>query len=149
MNTQISYMIFDKTEWEPIEKIIMESQKTIRILIEKHTLTKDHTDERQELEVQWFLNIFRFISRKWNVDILYQLRLHSMLTFNDLRRHLNDLSSRTLSDCLKQLQEYKLITRELQDTRPPTVNYSLSKEGMGFIDLSMLLVFYLADIKSK
>ena len=142
-------MMFDKTEWEAIAERIKESQETVRTLLKKHAQTTDHTDERQELEVQWFLNIFRFITRKWNVDILYQLSLHSSLTFNDLRRHLNNLSSRTLSDCLKQLQEFKLVSRELQDTRPPSVLYSLSKEGQGFIELSMLLVFYLADIKTK
>ena len=142
-------MIFDRTEWEPITKIIKESQKTIRTLLEKHTQTTDHNDERQELEMQWFLNNLLFITKKWNVDILYQLHLHSSITFNDLRRHLNNLSSRTLSDCLKQLQKHKLITRELRDTRPPSVLYSLSEEGNGFVEISMLLVFYLADIKSK
>ena len=99
--------------------------------------------------MQWFLNIIRFITRKWNVDILYQLQLHSSLAFNDLRRHLDNLSARTLSDCVKQLQEFKLIKRELQDTCPPSVLYSLTDEGRGFVELSMLLVFYLADIKSK
>ena len=149
MSNKPFIMIFDRTEWEPITKIIKESQKTIRTLLEKHTQTTDHNDDRQELEMLWFLNNLRFITKKWNVDILYQLNLHSSLTFNDLRRHLNNLSSRTLSDCLKQLQEHELITRELQDTRPPSVLYSLSEEGKGFVEISMLLVFYLADIKSK
>ena len=142
-------MVFDRTEWEPIAKIIKESQITIRNLLERHTQTTDHNDERQELEIQWFLSNFRFITKKWNVDILYQLHLHSSITFNELRRHLNNLSSRTLSDCLKQLQENKLITRKLQNTRPPSVLYSLSEEGKGFVELSMVLIFYLADIKSK
>ena len=142
-------MIFDRKEWEPIAKIIKESQVTIRALLEKHNQAIDHNDERQELEMTWFLNIFRFISRKWNVDILYQLHIHASLSFNELRRHLNNLSSSTLSDCVKQLQEYKLITREMQDTRPPSVLYSLSDEGRGFVELSMLLVFYLTDIKTK
>jgi DNA-binding HxlR family transcriptional regulator len=143
------FMIFDHTEWAPIAEIIDKSQTLIRSLLEKHTQTTDHDDKRQSLEMQWFLNVFRFISRKWNADILYQLHIHTALTFNELRRHLNNLSSRTLSDCLKQLQEYKLITRELQDTRPPSVRYSLSQGGKGFIELSMLLVFYLAETKSK
>ena len=142
-------MMFDRKEWEPIAKIIKESQITIRTLLEKHNQTTDHDEKRQELEVQWFLNIFRFITRKWNVDILYQLQLHSVLAFNDLRRHLDNLSARTLSDCLKQLQEFKLIKRELQDTRPPSVFYSLTEEGRGFVELSMLMVFYLSDIRSK
>ncbi len=149
MSNKPFIMIFDRTEWEPIAKIIKESQITIRTLLERHTQTTDHNEERQELEMQWFLNHFRFITKKWNVDILYQLHVHSSCTFNELRRHLKDLSSRTLSDCLKQLQGYKLITRELQDTRPPSVLYSLSEEGKGFIEISLLLIFYLADIQSN
>ncbi|MFX0043432.1 MAG: winged helix-turn-helix transcriptional regulator [Candidatus Hodarchaeota archaeon] len=42
---------------------------------------------------------------------------------------MEDISSRSLSDRLKQLEELNLITRTVQDGRPPKVLYELSEKG--------------------
>ena len=109
-------------------------------------------------EFQPFIEIIRnsrpiirkvLVTKKWNVEILYELEIHKGLTFNDIARHLEKISSRTLSDCLKQLQELGLITRTVQDTRPPSVLYELSNKGKGFVELSLILIYYLSDIPVK
>lgn len=142
-------MSFDFTEWVEIQPLIKESRITIRRLFEQHFARFDHDAERKVGEIQTFLKVFRFITRKWTVEVLYELEIHNGLIFNDLKRHLGDISSRTLSDCLKELQNQRLIERQLLDTRAPSVFYELSDGGKGFIELSMLLIMFLANLQFK
>jgi DNA-binding HxlR family transcriptional regulator len=140
---------FDPEEWKPIPDLINQSRTAIRSLIKSHFAKINHDEAREIQELRVFMNIFRFITKKWNVEILYELELHDGLNFNELRRHLHNISARTLSDCLKQLFEYGLIHREIQDTRPPSVNYHLADGGKGFIELSLLLIFHLDRVQNE
>ena len=85
------------------------------------------------------------------IEILWELEIHNGLNFNELQRHLTSekkkISSRALSDRLKELQKKGLISRTIQDTRPLTVRYDLTDKGKGFIELAMLIVVHLSDIK--
>lgn len=138
--------IFNLQEWKPLDDLIKDSREVIRNVMNKHFNENIHDESRKIEEVRFFLKNFRFITKKWNVEILYELEIHNGLIFNDLMRHLQNISSRTLSDCLKQLQNFKLITRTVKDTRPPTVLYELSEKGKGFIELSILIIYHLADV---
>ena len=142
-------MSFDMKEWAEIQPLIKKSRESIRRLFERHFARFDHDAERKVGEIQTFLNVFRFITRKWTVEVLYELEIHEGLIFNDLKRHLGDISSRTLSDCLKELQNQGLIDRQVQDTHPPSVFYNLTEGGKGLIELSMLLIMFLADLQLK
>lgn len=141
--------IFDFDEWKPLAEIIKDSRVIIRNVMTKHFDETIHDDKRKIQEVGFFLKIFRFITKKWNIEILYELEIHDGLTFNEITRHMQQISTRTLSDCLKQLQNYGLITRNVQDTRPPSVLYKLSENGKGFIELSLLLIYHLANVRQK
>jgi len=141
--------IFDLEEWKPLADIIKDSRVIIRDIMTKHFDETIHDDNRKIQEVGFFLEVFRFITKKWNIEILYELEIHDGLNFNEIMRHMTKISTRTLSDCLKQLQNYGLITRNVQDTRPPTVLYKLSENGKGFIELSLLLIYYLANVRQK
>ena len=68
------------------------------------------------------------------------------MIFNELMRHLEGVSSRSLSDALKKLEKYKLVLRSVQDTRPPSVLYQLTEKGKGLVELSMLLIIQLIDL---
>ncbi len=142
-------MSFDLKEWAEIQPLIKKSRETIRQLFEQHFKRFDHDADRKVGEIQSFLQIIRFITRKWTIEVLYELEIHNGLIFNALKRHLGDVSSRTLSDCLKELQEQELIQRTIQETRPPSVFYELTDGGKGFIELSMLLIMYLVNLKLK
>lgn len=49
--------------------------------------------------------------------------------FKDLESSLSPISSRTISNKLKLLEEHNLITRKEFKEKPPRVEYSLTKEG--------------------
>ncbi|MFX0155005.1 MAG: winged helix-turn-helix transcriptional regulator [Candidatus Hodarchaeota archaeon] len=141
--------IFKYNEFESFKEIIKTSRPLIRKALDKHFTETIHDEKRKIDEIRFFLNIFKFVTKKWNVEILYELEIHNGLIFNDITRHLEKISSRTLSDCLKQLLELELITRTVQDTHPPSVLYNLSHKGKGFVELSLILIYYLADIPAK
>jgi DNA-binding HxlR family transcriptional regulator len=96
--------------------------------------------------MKFFLQTFEFIRKKWNVRILYELEIHSGLNFNEIMRHLEGISTRSLSDRLKQLEDLNLITRTVQNGRPPKVLYELSKKGRGIIELIQFIILYLTGI---
>lgn len=49
--------------------------------------------------------------------------------FNEILR-MTELSSKTLSITLKYLENQKIVKRDLLDTRPTTVRYSLTNSGL-------------------
>lgn len=124
-------------------KIIKEARKTVRALLESHLKQIPHDTKRKELEIEKFSEVIDVITKKWCVQILWELEIHGGLFFNEMKRHLDGVSTRALSDALKKLEEFQLITRTVQDSRPPKVLYDLNNRGKGFIEISLLTILYL------
>jgi DNA-binding HxlR family transcriptional regulator len=68
------------------------------------------------------------IGDKWAVLILIVLE-HETLRFNELRRRIEAISQKMLSQTLKSLERDGLIRREVFPTVPVTVEYSLTELG--------------------
>ena len=141
--------LFQSDEFEPIKDIIINSRKVMRTALDKHIIDIVHDEDKKYEEVGLFLEVLRHMTRKWNLEIMWELTTNEGLFFNDLMRHLKTISSRTLSDNLKSLQDIGFINREMQDTRPPTVFYKLSDKGRGFVELAMMLIYFLTDKNPK
>lgn len=75
------------------------------------------------------LRIVRSIFGKWSADVLLALHVAPSIGFEDLRRSLPGISPRVLSLKLKELEQNKMVSREILDTRPPRVQYSLTERG--------------------
>ena len=69
------------------------------------------------------------ISGKHKMVILYCLMEFETVRFNDLRRYLKNISDKTLSANLKELEADGLIIRKEYPQIPPKVEYSLSERG--------------------
>ena len=61
--------------------------------------------------------------------ILYCLMEYEPVRFNELRRYMKNISDRTLSANLKELETSRLIIRKEYPQIPPKVEYSLSERG--------------------
>ncbi|MCI7708035.1 MAG: winged helix-turn-helix transcriptional regulator [Parabacteroides sp.] len=55
--------------------------------------------------------------------------------FNELKRYLNNISDKTLSANLKELEADKLIVRKEYPQIPPKVEYSLSERGKSLMNV--------------
>ena len=80
-------------------------------------------DEQCPVEVG--LNI---LSGKWKLKILWHLS-NETIRFNELQRVLDNITTKTLTQQLRALEEQGIITRKVFPEVPPKVEYSLSKLG--------------------
>lgn len=61
--------------------------------------------------------------------ILYCLMEFEPVRFNEMRRYLGNITDKTLSSNLKELESDRLIVRKEYPQIPPKVEYSLSERG--------------------
>ncbi|MBQ4427560.1 MAG: helix-turn-helix transcriptional regulator [Oscillospiraceae bacterium] len=85
-------------------------------------LTKD---ELPDCPVQTTVQL---IGNKWKLLILRNL-LARPWRFNELRKSLEGISQKVLTDNLRQLEEDGIITRTIYPEVPPRVEYALSELG--------------------
>ena len=67
--------------------------------------------------------------------ILYCLMKFEVVRFNELRRYLKNVSDKTLSNNLKELEKDRLIIRKEYPQIPPKVEYSLSDRGKSLMEV--------------
>ena len=70
----------------------------------------------------------QLIGSKWKLLILRNLRTRPW-RFNELRRDLEGISQKVLTDSLRALEEDGIITRPVYPEVPPRVEYALSPLG--------------------
>lgn len=71
------------------------------------------------------------IGGKWSFLILGHLN-NGAQRFNQLRRNLGDISTKSLTDSLRHLEQNEVIHRKVFPTVPVTVEYSLTNKGKDF-----------------
>lgn len=108
-----------------------------------------HDRSRMASERDKFLRFFHFLQRKWTVDIIYVLLIQKELHFNEIRRLLENISSRTLTDRLTELEERRVVNRRVQQTRPVKVIYSLTSFGKGLVTLLVPVFLYATRLVDK
>jgi DNA-binding HxlR family transcriptional regulator len=82
---------------------------------------------------------------KWNLEILYTLAFTPNARFSELKRRLGPISSRTLSNKLKELETEGYLERRVTTTRPLRVDYALTEQGRNIAALSAPLVAHLNE----
>ena len=117
-------------------------QETALSCLEKELSLHQHDSSRMFLERESILEFFRFLQRKWALDIIYILLVQKALHFNEIRRILEGISSRTLTDRLSDLAERGIINRKVHQDKPVTVVYSLTEFGRGLAALFVPVLFY-------
>lgn len=68
------------------------------------------------------------VEGKWKLLVLFALSAGPK-RFKQIAREVTGISDKTLSKELKALEQNKLIKREVHDTFPPTVEYSITAHG--------------------
>lgn len=85
--------------------------------------------ENANFEDTGFCYTLSLISGKYKMIILYCLMEYQPVRFNELQRYLGKISDKTLSRNLKELENDRLIHREVFPQIPPKVEYSLTERG--------------------
>lgn len=69
------------------------------------------------------------------LEICFLLDQYGSLRYNELRRMIGVISTRTLADKLAFLHQQGLVGRKLYDESPPRVEYALTERGKILTDL--------------
>ena len=72
------------------------------------------------------------VGEKWSVLLVMTLA-SGPRRFNELRRQIPDISQKMLTQTLRDLQRFGLVSRIVFDTNPPSVEYRLTPMGQSMI----------------
>ena len=75
------------------------------------------------------------INGKYKMTILYTLMEFGIVRFNEMKKYIGNISYKTLSSTLKELESDKLVHREEYPQIPPKVEYSLTERGKSLIPI--------------
>lgn len=87
----------------------------------------------KEVDIRPFSYAISLISGKWKMHILYLLWQKKVMRYNELKRDLNGITHKVLSQRLNELEDDQLIIRKEYPQVPPKVEYFLSPLGESFI----------------
>lgn len=85
--------------------------------------------EKANFEETGFSYTLSLISGKYKMVILYCLMEFEPVRFNEMKRYLGNITDKTLSSSLKELEADRLIIRTEYPQIPPKVEYTLSGRG--------------------
>ena len=91
--------------------------------------------EKANFEDTGFSYTLSIISGRHKMVILYCLMEFDVVRFNELKRYLKNVSDKTLSNNLKELEADRLIYRKEYPQIPPKVEYSLTERGKSLIPI--------------
>ena len=75
------------------------------------------------------------INGKYKMTILYTLMEFGIVRFNEMKKYIGEISYKTLSSTLKELEKDGLINRKEYPQIPPKVEYSLTEKGKSLIPI--------------
>jgi len=90
----------------------------------------------------------QLIGSKWKLLILRNL-MQRPWRFNELRKNLDGISQKVLTESLRSMEEDGIITRTVYPEVPPRVEYALSPIGESMRSIIMAMEQFGIDYKEK
>ena len=87
------------------------------------------------LETTGFSYTLSLINGKYKMTILYTLMEFGVVRFNEMKKYISEISYKTLSSTLKELEADQLVNRKEYPQIPPKVEYSLTERGKSLIPI--------------
>jgi DNA-binding HxlR family transcriptional regulator len=79
------------------------------------------------------------VGGKWKWGIIYRLSENGILRYGELKKNLQVITHKMLSQELKELEAEKLIHRKAYSQIPPKVEYSLTEKGKTLLPILDLM----------
>ena len=111
--------------------------------VNRDRITHVYNTERIRRKARLYKEIFELLQGKWTVEIFYTIMMYTECGFNDIKRALPNLNSRTLTDRLQFLEKRRIIVRTIKNERPIRVNYKLTDFGKEGLSLLVPFLLYL------
>lgn len=91
-----------------------------------------------------YRRVLEIISNKWSALVIYALEDGS-LRYGEVRRRIEGVSQKMLTQTLRQLERDGLVRREVTPSVPPVVDYSLTPLGETLINTLRHLKLWTAE----
>ena len=106
------------------------------------TINGQQQEASCEQELAAIKDSLEILGGKWKLRIMRQLnnRVSEKNTFKKLQREVEGISAKMLSKELQDLEINLLVSRTVMDTRPITVNYSITDYGLSVLPVTETLV---------
>lgn len=88
-------------------------------------LNKDQDDLKRD--------ILNHVGNKWSLFVIHALGIDGKMRFSNLENHINGISQKMLTKCLRELERDGLISRTVYPEVPPKVEYELTFLGRGLL----------------
>ena len=135
--------------WKEMGEQIPLMREAVRKGLKKDLETFEHDDAHIQQELLFLNDALNFLQKKWTMDLIYIIRIKGDPYFNDIRRALPNLNSRTLTTRLKEFDEHHIVTRTVTNTQPIRVSYKLTDLGNGIYELLIPLLMFFAGAKHE
>jgi DNA-binding HxlR family transcriptional regulator len=94
----------------------------------------DRYEFKNQIRETGFGFTLSLIGGKYKMTVLYALYMSSdPIRYNQLKRMLGNISFKTLTNTLKELENDQLVNRKEYPQVPPKVEYSLTEKGLSLI----------------
>jgi DNA-binding HxlR family transcriptional regulator len=128
-------MIMTSEDMLEIESSIVTTEgmgARIRQIFSEHRLKGDPSLGVHDIawEVEASVEALDVFTSRWTIEILATLYIAGERRFNELRKLLVGISSRTLSDKLRKCTENGLLDRIVMEGPPVRVTYRLTEHGL-------------------
>ncbi len=100
----------------------------------------EHVDAKQADQVCPINPVIDLMFSRWTTPILWVLRHHGRLRFNELEQHLRPITPKVLTQRLRQLERDGLVVRTYHAQIPPRVEYEISELGLTLVPVFTTLV---------
>ena len=91
--------------------------------------SKDDNDGRGIVRGCPLDRVLRLLSGEWTTHILWVLGTNGPTRHGELRRLIEGISSKVLTDRLRMLEREGIVFRDYEPTVPPKVTYGLTEHG--------------------
>ncbi len=85
-----------------------------------------------QCEIELTLEI---LSGKWKALLIWNLHLHTVLRYNEFRKLIPSITQKMLTQQLKDLEKYGILSRRVYPSVPPMVEYTLTQTGQELIPI--------------
>ncbi|NHJ24255.1 MAG: transcriptional regulator [Candidatus Lokiarchaeota archaeon] len=135
--------------WKEMDEQIPLMREAVMKGLKKDFEAFVHDDAHIQEELLFLNDALNFLQKKWTMDLIYIIRIKGKPFFNDIRRALPNINSRTLTTRLKEFEENHIVTRTISNTQPIRVSYELTDLGKGVYELLIPLLIFFASEKYK
>ena len=89
---------------------------------------------------------FQRIVGKYKGRIIYGIHVHGILRYGQLKKTINGITPKMLTQTLRELENDKLISRKVYVEVPPKVEYTLTESGRKLIPFIEYLKEWVEDL---